>query len=305
MYCEKCGSKNSENATFCTNCGNKLSNSASNDQVLESSTLVDNNVNNVQNSNVVTNEQEPVYNEPVYNNVNNAQTNVVTEPEGSKFGWGVLGFFVPLVGLILYFTWKKDRPKSSKAAGIGALVSVILKVISIIVVFMIGVASTKSIFDDTKTQIDTEYKDTDNNDDTSDSKKDDNKEFSAGEKFMYGNFEIVVGKNYTFDTVNNEFSSDNGKTVVKVPITVKNTGTMEDCFAAFDYTLFDPNGVKISDLGLNFKDSVVRAGSEESCLTQNKTFSTNIYIEYTENGSYKIKFKSFSNSAQVSINISK
>lgn len=257
-------------------------------------------MNNVQNSNAVTNEQEPVY-----NNVNNAQTNVVTEPEGSKFGWGVLGFFVPLVGLILYFTWKKDRPKSSKAAGIGALVSVILKVISIIVVFMIGVASTKSIFDDTKTQIDTEYKDTDNNDDTSDSKKDDNKEFSAGEKFMYGNFEIVVGKNYTFDTVNNEFSSDNGKTVVKVPITVKNTGTMEDCFAAFDYTLFDPNGVKISDLGLNFKDSVVRAGSEESCLTQNKSFSTNIYVEYTENGSYKIKFKSFKDSAQVSINISK
>ncbi len=304
MYCEKCGSKNSENATFCTNCGNKLSNSVSNDQVLESSTPVDNNVNNVQNSNVVTNEQEPVYNEPVYNNLNNAQTNVVTEPEGSKFGWGVLGFFVPLVGLILYFTWKKDRPKSSKAAGIGALVSVILNIISIIVVFMIGVASTKSIIDDTKTQIDTEYKDTDN-DDTSDSKKDDNKEFSAGEKFMYGNFEIVVGKDYTFDTVNNEFSNDNGKTVIKVPITVKNTGTMENCFAAFDYTLFDPNGEKISDLGLNFKDSVVRAGSEESCLTQNKSFSTNIYVEYTENGSYKIKFKSFSNSAQVSINVSK
>ena len=80
MYCEKCGSKNSENATFCTNCGNKLSNSEPNDQVLESSTPVDNNVNNVQNSNVVTNEQKPVY-----NNVNNAQTNVVTEPEGSKF----------------------------------------------------------------------------------------------------------------------------------------------------------------------------------------------------------------------------
>ena len=217
---------------------------------------------------------------------------------------GSIRIFVPLVGLILYFTWKKDRPKSSKAAGIGALVSVILNVISIIVVFMIGVASTKYIIDDTKTQIDTEYKDTDN-DDTSDSKKDDNKEFSAGEKFMYGNFEIVVGKNYTFDTVNNEFSSDNGKTVVKVPITVKNTGTMEDCFAAFDYTLFDPNGVKISDLGLNFKDSVVRAGSEESFLTQNKSCSTNIYVEYTENGSYKIKFKSFSNSAQVSINVSK
>lgn len=26
MYCEKCGSKNSENSKFCVNCGSELSN---------------------------------------------------------------------------------------------------------------------------------------------------------------------------------------------------------------------------------------------------------------------------------------
>lgn len=37
------------------------------------------------------------------------------------FGWGFLGFWVPVVGLILYLIWKDDKPKTSKAAGIGAL----------------------------------------------------------------------------------------------------------------------------------------------------------------------------------------
>ena len=41
-------------------------------------------------------------------NVVNTST---TEKEGSKFGWGVLGFFIPLVGLILFLVWMKDKKK--------------------------------------------------------------------------------------------------------------------------------------------------------------------------------------------------
>ena len=61
-------------------------------------------------------------------------TNVVntsaTEKEGSKFGWGVLGFFIPLVGLILFLVWMKDKKKAAKAAGIGALIGFIFSIIS-------------------------------------------------------------------------------------------------------------------------------------------------------------------------------
>jgi hypothetical protein len=42
------------------------------------------------------------------------------------------------VGLILYLVWKDTKPKTSKAAGIGALVSVICLVIYYIVIFVIG-----------------------------------------------------------------------------------------------------------------------------------------------------------------------
>lgn len=45
------------------------------------------------------------------------------------FLWGLLGFCIPIVGLILFLVWKDSKPKSAKAAGIGALVSVVIVVI--------------------------------------------------------------------------------------------------------------------------------------------------------------------------------
>lgn len=80
--------------------------------------------------------------EAVGNTVNANRTPV---DEGPTFGWGVLGFFIPLVGLILYLIWMKDYPKRSKSAGIGALISVASAValyiflIVLMVVFAIGI----------------------------------------------------------------------------------------------------------------------------------------------------------------------
>lgn len=46
-------------------------------------------------------------------------------------GWGILGFFIPLVGLILYLTWRNDQPKNARKAGQGALISVIAGFVSL------------------------------------------------------------------------------------------------------------------------------------------------------------------------------
>lgn len=48
--------------------------------------------------------------------------------DSGSIGWGFLGFFFPIVGLILYLAWKSDRPKCAKRAGKGALVSVIISI---------------------------------------------------------------------------------------------------------------------------------------------------------------------------------
>jgi len=40
------------------------------------------------------------------------------------FLWGLLGFMIPVAGLIIYLLWKEDHPLNAKAAGVGALVNV-------------------------------------------------------------------------------------------------------------------------------------------------------------------------------------
>lgn len=62
-------------------------------------------------------------------------TNVVEDKGG--FLWGLLGCCIPIVGLILFLVWKDTKPKTAKAAGIGALVSVVLAVIYYIIVFVV------------------------------------------------------------------------------------------------------------------------------------------------------------------------
>ena len=37
-------------------------------------------------------------------------------------GFGVLGFFFPLIGLILYLVWKSDFPLKARSCGKGALI---------------------------------------------------------------------------------------------------------------------------------------------------------------------------------------
>lgn len=48
-------------------------------------------------------------------------SNVSTTP---PFLWGLIGFLVPIAGLILYLVWKNSNPEQAKAAGKGALIYV-------------------------------------------------------------------------------------------------------------------------------------------------------------------------------------
>ncbi len=61
--------------------------------------------------------------------------------DNGGFGWGILGCCLPVVGLVLYLVWKDSKPKTAKAAGVGALicVSVSLLYYILIVAFGIGV----------------------------------------------------------------------------------------------------------------------------------------------------------------------
>lgn len=112
-YCKNCGKELEEGAVFCNNCGTNQTGSNSMTQ------------NGMQNMNP---------NPASQNNYN--QQNVV---DNGGFGWGLLGCCIPIAGLILFLVWKDTKPKTAKAAGIGALVSVIIGVIYYIIVAILGI----------------------------------------------------------------------------------------------------------------------------------------------------------------------
>lgn len=64
--------------------------------------------------------------------------NANNEVDNGGFLWGVLGCCVPIVGLILFLVWKDNKPKTSKAAGIGALVGVGIIILFYVLIFALG-----------------------------------------------------------------------------------------------------------------------------------------------------------------------
>lgn len=66
-----------------------------------------------------------------------AKNRVLEDPNESTLLYGVLGFFVPLAGLILFLLWNETYPRRAKTAGKGALISVIISTITGIIGFVV------------------------------------------------------------------------------------------------------------------------------------------------------------------------
>lgn len=63
---------------------------------------------------------------------NSSKSSLGTKDEGG-FKWGLLGFCIPIVGLILYLIWKDEKPLNARAAGKGALIGFIIGIIGAII----------------------------------------------------------------------------------------------------------------------------------------------------------------------------
>ena len=57
----------------------------------------------------------------------NEQTAPAASADRPNAGFAVLGFLIPLVGLILYLVWKGTYPLKAKSCGKGALIGVIVE----------------------------------------------------------------------------------------------------------------------------------------------------------------------------------
>ena len=67
--------------------------------------------------------------------------------DSGSAGWAVLGFFFPVIGLILYLVWHDTKPLSAKKAGKGALISVIVAVALTIILIILSIVLFSNIGD--------------------------------------------------------------------------------------------------------------------------------------------------------------
>lgn len=101
MFCQKCGHEVHEEDKFCPYCGASQ--------------------NNTSYTYFTTRKEEKI--------------------DTGNAGFAVVSFFFPIVGLILFLCWRKEKPKTAKQAGLGALASLaVILILGIFVGVCIGIS---------------------------------------------------------------------------------------------------------------------------------------------------------------------
>lgn len=72
--------------------------------------------------------------------------NINETDERSSFGFAILGFFIPIVGLILFLIYEGKKPKRAKSAGKGALIGFITKIVLSIILVILYVVFASTLF---------------------------------------------------------------------------------------------------------------------------------------------------------------
>ena len=131
MYCPYCGNKLDDGAKYCSNCGAEIQRPDSNFEPTAVAGKKDDfefDFNDV-----------PAANQSQNNSYQQPETK--KEDDSNAGAFGVLGFFVPIVGFILFALWRVERPERAKASLIGAIIGIVISVfISIVYAIVVGVA---------------------------------------------------------------------------------------------------------------------------------------------------------------------
>jgi uncharacterized membrane protein YvbJ len=112
MFCSKCGSKLQEGTSFCTSCGT---------QVNQSSGAP------IQQQQYQAPPQQQVYQQPIQQNYQQPMQYNQQPLDDGKIGLaGIFCFLLPIIGIVLYFSWKNTKPLKAGKAMKFALAGIIL-----------------------------------------------------------------------------------------------------------------------------------------------------------------------------------
>lgn len=113
MFCPKCGTKNPDAAAYCSNCGAHLQSSTAHYE-----------------------QAPPAEPTPPQRPPQRPAHHMPVEDNGVDIWLGILAFCVPIAGLILYFVWKDEKPKTAGQMCTISAISFGITVLLYIVLFL-------------------------------------------------------------------------------------------------------------------------------------------------------------------------
>lgn len=79
--------------------------------------------------------------------------NADASEDSLSLGFAILGFFIPIVGLILFLIYEEKKPKRAKSAGKGALIGFITEIVLAIILVILYVVFAASLFNNISNNI--------------------------------------------------------------------------------------------------------------------------------------------------------
>ena len=79
--------------------------------------------------------------------------NADVSENNSNLGFAILGFFIPIVGLILFLIYEEKKPKRAKSAVKGALIGFITEIVLAIILVILYVVFAASLFNNISNNI--------------------------------------------------------------------------------------------------------------------------------------------------------
>ncbi len=147
--------------------------------------------------------------------------NADVSEDNSNLGFAILGFFIPIVGLIIFLIYEGKKPKRAKSAGKGALIGFITKIVLTIILVILYVVFAASLFNNISNNI-PEFGDVFSEETT--------------DKILEKDVDVSFGE---FKVTNNGYYSE-----TSLDITVKNKAE-EQCTYYITIEAVDANGARI------------------------------------------------------------
>lgn len=128
-----------------------------------------------------------------------------------------------------------------------------------------------------------------------------NEVYGLGDTITFDGLELTFDTTYSFSTVDNIYSEYNGRSAIRLGVTVKNVSAEINSLNMFYYSLFGSQGIELKSVSAYFDDDIDYAGD----LKPGASYKTYFYILYDGDGNYSIDFDNYSQEISVEFTVTK